>query len=439
MDERTGLTYIAQAAEQLSFDDVPGSVRAQAARVIADTIAVIMAGHRQPEMLALTGARNPLAQVEGAGVSQVLTPGLPLTTSAEAAFLNGTAGTFLELDEGVRPTGHPSIHVLPAALAAAQALHSSGSELLAAFLGGYEVTARLFATFRLRYPLHPHGHFGAVGAAVAVARLQHRSAVEPALIASAMPLLTVWAPCFEGATVRNVWSGVASAHGITANRLADAGFTGSNLAQAQAFGEMVGEEVDRTALNAPLDPAALRIMQDYVKFHSTCALAHSALDAVLSIDRVDPENILRIDVETVSNNLKINRQALNNQLSTRFSLPYAVAAALIHGHTRPEALVPADRVQRLASLVQVRVAKDLEHAWPARSPARVTIHLADRILTAQVDDAHGTFADPASPEELKRKFESLAWCSDAATQYEHLLHIEELPDAADIFRDYVMA
>ncbi|HEY8531740.1 MAG TPA: hypothetical protein VIL08_05785, partial [Limnochorda sp.] len=46
----------------------------------------------------------------------------PAATPRRAALANATAGTFLELDEGQRPTGHPAIHVLPAALAQAQAL-----------------------------------------------------------------------------------------------------------------------------------------------------------------------------------------------------------------------------------------------------------------------------------------------------------------------------
>ena len=45
----------------------------------------------------------------------------------DAALLNGTAGTWLELDEGnLFAKGHPGIQVVPAAVALAQDLGSSG-------------------------------------------------------------------------------------------------------------------------------------------------------------------------------------------------------------------------------------------------------------------------------------------------------------------------
>ena len=55
-------------------------------------------------------------------------------------------------------------------------------------------------------------------------------------------------------------------------------------------------------------------------------------------------SVAGVEVETVSNNMKIARRAEPNDLSTRFSLPYAVATAIIHGHTGPEAFVPDKRV-----------------------------------------------------------------------------------------------
>ena len=207
-------------------------------------------------------------------------PACQARTPTSAAFVNATAGTFLELDEGYRPTGHPSIHVLPTALAAAQVLHASGRELMATFLSGYEVTACLFEAYRPTYPLHPHGHFGAVGAAVAAACLRGVDALEPAAIAATLPLLPTWQLRTEGATARNAYTGAAAAVGLTANRLAAAGFTGSREAREAAFGGLVGELVTPEALSTPVDPENLRITCNYMKPHSACALSHSALDAV---------------------------------------------------------------------------------------------------------------------------------------------------------------
>jgi len=305
---------------------------------------------------------------------------------------------------------------------------------LAAVLGGYEVTARLFQAYKLTYPLHPHGHFGAVGAAVSVARLRGVDAVEPAAVAATLPLLPVWQPCTEGATARNAYTGTAAAIGLTANRLAGAGFTGSREAQRAAFGGLVGELVRPEALSAPVDPEDLGITRNYMKLHSACALSHSTLDAVLALEPLPvAEEVEGVEVETVSNNLKIAQQARPNDLSTRFSLPYAVAAAIVHGHTRPEAFVPDERVAALAERVKVRVADDLESSWPAAAPARVTLHLRNGDQTNRVDNPRGHYSNPASPDELRAKFELLVGGSDAGGLYERLLGLESVDDIAGLF------
>jgi 2-methylcitrate dehydratase PrpD len=429
-----GTDELVSSAQALQLDDVPADVLGHASRVVADTLGVVFGGGKRPEIEALVRGDEQLFLAPADGTAQLLVPGMPGADPTSATFVNATAGTFLELDEGYRPTGHPSIHVLPAALAAAQALHSSGKELMAAFLSGYEVTARLFEAYRLTYPLHPHGHFGAVGAAVAVARLRGADALEPAAIATTLPLLPVWQPCTEGATARNAYTGTAAAVGLTANRLAVAGFTGSREAQDAAFGGLVGELVQPEALSAPVDPENLRITRNYMKLHSACALSHSALDAVLALDSLPAaEEVDSVEVETVSNNLKIAGQARPNDLSTRFSLPYAVAAAIVHGHTRPEAFVPEKRVAELAERVEVRATEDLEDAWPDAAPAHVRIQTRNGAYAERVDNPRGHHSNPASADQLRSKFELLVGGAEPGRLYERLLGIGNVEDVALLF------
>src|SRR5919202_1367451 len=83
----------------------------------------------------------------------------------DAALLNGTAGTWLELDEGnLFAKGHPGIQVVPAAVALAQERGSSGADLLAAVALGYEISARISRAANVRLSVHPHGTYGVIGA-----------------------------------------------------------------------------------------------------------------------------------------------------------------------------------------------------------------------------------------------------------------------------------
>lgn len=420
----------------LELDQVPPEALRQAGYVIADTVGVSRAGARQPEMVRLFELLRADGTIGGQGSATVLSTPPSASTAAQAAFLNATAGSFLELDEGMRPTGHPAMQIVTAALAVAEATSASGSDLLRAVLAGYEATSRLFRAFRLRYPVHPHGHLGAVGAAVAVAMLDGQDPVLAARIAGTTPILSVWDACYEGATARNTWMGLAAQSAVRASQLARAGFAGSETALEVAFSQVAGDLVDRDALQAPLDYARLGIRSNYFKLHSACALSHAALDAMQQLSLPEAGEIDGIVVETVSNNLKLDRQARPNDLSARFSLPYAVATAAVLGRTDPEAFHYRPEVAELARRVKVRTASDLEAGWPESSPARVTVSSAAGEQSAQVQNPHGHYADPVTEAELRAKFDSLLADQPAAEAWwSRLTDLASVEDCSTLFRE----
>ena len=426
------LVKLVRSASRLRWSDVPADVRTHSARVLADTVGAMLAGGEHPEIVNLVHAGAWVSRTSAQGAT-VFVAGLPSAEPGEAAFVNGTAGTFLELDEACPPFSHPAIHVLPAALATAQSLRRSGSELLAAFVAGYEVVVRLFDAYRMPYPVHPHGHLGAVGAAVAVAMLRRVDVVQPSLIAASLPILATWDPCLDGATVRNTWAGIAAEAGIRANRLAAAGFTGSETAQDTAFGKLIGTLAEPDALTRPVEAPALRIGSNYFKFHSACAGTHAALDATLALGRVDPAEVESVLVETAPQNWKLNGQSRGNDLSNRFSIPYAVAAAIVHGHTGPAAFVTDPRVVDLAERVRVRAAADLDSPSTDRAPARVTVVGSNGPVTAAVEHPYGHPARPASAERLRDKFRAIVSLAQKDDLYDRLIGIESEDDLSMVF------
>ena len=108
------LATLADFIAEASFDDLPQDAVERGKLVLVDSIAAIAGGAAEPEMDALTRA---MVAESPTGPATVIGPGLK-TEAAKAAFLNGTAGTFLEMDEGNQfARGHPGIHVVPAVLA----------------------------------------------------------------------------------------------------------------------------------------------------------------------------------------------------------------------------------------------------------------------------------------------------------------------------------
>ncbi len=134
-----------------------------------------------------------------------------------AALANATAGVALEMDEDSRwGGGHPSIYLLPAALAVAEELLADGPRFIEALVAGHEITSRLAGATRQRANVHSHGTWGTAGAAVAVARLLgHETAALRAAInlATSMSPANTWTPCFEGATIRNLYPARAALRG----------------------------------------------------------------------------------------------------------------------------------------------------------------------------------------------------------------------------------
>jgi len=438
MSEASLLDRAAGIAAGLNLARVPAASLRRAGHIIADTVGVSCAGARQAQMVALAGIERREGRVgEGPRHDATVFSGPPLRADPErAAFLNATAGSFVELDEGMRPTGHPGMQVVIPAVAVAEAEKAHGQSLLRAVIAGYEVTARLFTAYRLTYPTHPHGHFGAVGGAVAVAMILDRDPVEAARIAATSPILSVWDACFEGATARNTWMGSAAELAVRASRLAEAGFTGSPASLESSFGKLAGTLADRDALTAPLDYESLGITRNYFKLHSACALSHAAVDAVRQLPAIDPARIERVEVETVGNNMKLARQAEPNALSARFSLPYVVAAALLRRPLDADGFRFEPETARLAARVELRVAEDLEAKWPDASPARVTVLSAGgRSCTAQVDNPHGHYRDPLTEDEIERKFRELVGGGAAAQAWwGRMTNLFHVPDCSRLFR-----
>src|SRR5256714_889247 len=151
------------------LEDIPAGVRQHARLVLLDTLGVILAGSTPPEGAAL---RERLATTAGTGAT-VYARGWPAQDPRTAALINGIAGRSIELCEGLRlASGQAAMQVLPGVLAVAEQAQSSGAEMLAAFILGYDVVGRLSVGFTPRPLAHQNGQVSLLAAAAAGARLR---------------------------------------------------------------------------------------------------------------------------------------------------------------------------------------------------------------------------------------------------------------------------
>ena len=429
------VSYICRA----TFNDLPKNVVLRAKEVLADTFSVIAAGAQEDEVKGLAKRlvdpkARPVASLIGSGTR---------TEPSKAALINGTAGTFLELDEGNQfGRGHPGIHVVPAALAIAEEGRLSGQDLLTALVLGYEIGTRIGIACKIRMSMHPHGTWGTVGAAVAVGKLMRygEGAMKEMInVSSSLGLATSRRTMLEGGTVRNVYSGVSNFMGILAHQLVQSGFTGEADGLKTVYGSVVSDSFSPEAMTEALGER-FEIARNYFKMHACCRYNHGTLDALEEILAQRPlkaDEVKAVDVETYSLAAQLCDRNPQNMLAAKFSIPFAVATLIVHGRTdvtcfNPEA-VRNDAVQALAKRVKVKEDPKLTAMMPARRPSRVSVTLkSGEKLEAEVTMNKGDFEDPYGPADLEKKYHSLAepvWGHEKAEQIRsQVMAVEKIKD-----------
>ena len=406
------LDTLSRFAAELEYAALPPRVQEQLGWIVADTVAAIVAGSAEPELRSLAGRLGT-----GGGATLI---GLGCSASMDvAALVNGTAGTFLEMDEGNRfSRGHPAVHVLPAALALCEQRGAGAALFLSAVVTGYEVGSRLGAASRLRAAMHPHGTWGTIGAAAACARVAGLSASamrETINIGASLTTATSKQTMLEGGLVRNVYAGMANRNGLLALQLAESGFSGEHDGPGSLFGKIVSEHFDTTEVLRGLGDS-WHLMQNYFKLHSCCRFNHGTLDAIDAIAAraalPAPEQITHIDVRSYNLAAELADKAPRNTLAAKFSVPFAVATRLVHGNSGMASFnwdaVRNPRVLALAQKVDVSEDPAMTRRLPLERPAQVVITLTDgNSLTGEAGVNRGDDASPYTRDELRGKFMDL--------------------------------
>ena len=413
------LDRLAELAAATRFDALPRSTIAAAKLVLLDTLGAIVAGSAMPEngkLARLAAARSP-----SGGATLLGHRGK--ADAFWAALTNATAGVALEVDEGSRlGGGHPAIHVVPGALAVAEERRLDGRRLLESVVAGYEVGSRIGGATTVRANVHSHGTWGTISTAVAVAQLAHAPAqiVRDVMnLAASMSPANTWTPALDGATIRNLYPGRSAFQGILAVELQRCGFTGLADAPSDVYGTILAERFEPELAIAGLDSltrAGYRIEQNYFKLHACCRFNHFALDAVMALRNADglaADDVERVEIVTIPFAVRMGAPAPASPLAARFSIPWAVAAALVLGRTDPSAFdttALADaRIRALAQRVVIRTDPDMSPRRADAPTAHVTLVLrSGKSVERTTTVVRGDAVSPVPRDEITAKFVSLA-------------------------------
>jgi 2-methylcitrate dehydratase PrpD len=284
----------------------------------------------------------------------------------------------LDIHDGHRLVkGHASVALVPAALATLQLGGGavSGRELLTSLVVGYEVALRAgIALHGTAHDYHASGAWSALGCAAVVAR---RLGLDRAATRHALGIAEYHGPrsqmmrCVDHPAMLKDGSGWGAMAGVSAALLARDGFTGAPA--------LTIEGADVVDLWSDLGRVWRTAEQDF-KPYAVCYWAQPAIAGALALQRAHqlaPEDIRRIQVYTFHEATRLAVREPHTSEEAQYSLPFPVAAALVHGRLGADELIGAalrdPRVLRLVNRLDLVEDPDYARRFPLERLARVRI------------------------------------------------------------------
>jgi len=407
--------HLGQFVADLSPNHLPEEAVRVARMGFIDTIGTMIVGRKEDSVRIMT---DVLAPADGPAT---LTFGARKATAPEAAWINGTAAHALDYDD-VSLRGHPSTVLVPAILAEAETLDSTGSDMITAYVAGYEVWAEL--ALRENGLLHekgwhPTGLYGAPAAAAACAKLRKLDAEKSAIAIALGASQSSGLMSNFGTMTKPFHAGKAAHAGIMAARLAEAGFTANTdaLEHPRGFLHAISPQGNEDRTSEAKAGKEWRILSHGlgIKKYPMCYATHRAIDCMLDLLNNSPikaGDVKKISVGISDNASKVLRNAQpDTGLAAKFSIQFAMASGIIANRVGLRELtdefVQRADVQALMKKVEVVTTTDYDPDMPGAARAdTVAVELNDgrTIAGDPVARATGHPSRPLTEAQLLEKF-----------------------------------
>ena len=395
---------------------LPADVREAARRCVLDWMGVALAGSGDPLIRILIGA----AQDEGGNAACTLVAQRERVAPLQAALINGATGHMLDYDDvNTGMTGHPTAAILPAVLALAESRDASGSEIIAAFVAGYETAARvglLVAPGHYARGYHNTCTVGGIAAAGGCARLLRLDANAAARAIGIAATQASGLKSQFGTQCKPFHAGVAAQNGLRAALLAARGMESRTDMLECRGGFAATLSPDFQPGVALAEPQRYFIRENLFKYHAACYGTHSAVECIRKLHAnhgLAPDTIRRAVVRVAqSADSMCNIQNPRTGLEAKFSLRFMAAAALLGLDTAgldtySETTCADTALTAMRDKVTVELVRD---GWPQHSlKSEVLVEtIAGRRLEAAHDAGIPESDLPAQGARLDAKFDMLA-------------------------------
>jgi 2-methylcitrate dehydratase PrpD len=344
---------------------------------------------------------------------------------------------------------HPTVCVLPAALATAEVSGKSGKELLLAYHVGVEVECKIAEAISPRHyqdGFHSTGTCGVFGGTAACARLK---GLDPVHTARAFAIAASQAAGLRenfGTMMKPFQAGHATESGVVAADLAALGWTGAEqiLEAERGFFHAYGGSYDPSVITDRLGkPWTFQNPGVSIKPFPSGSLTHPGMTELLRLIRTNSirgADVVQVEVGTNHNMLNtLIHHRPTTGLQAKFSMEFCMAILLLDGMADQtkftDAVVNRPEVQDMITRVRFYTDPEAETAGYDKMTTILKITLQDgRIITGRADFGKGSPTNPMSYDEVAEKFLGCAafaeWPAAKANQVIEL--VRKLEDISDI-------
>ena len=440
---------LATFVSQIDFKAIPIRCIEAATTGFTDCIGVMVAGANEQAVRIVSAMAEPLQRTDAAREI----PSGRLISAPDAALVNGVAAHVLDYDD-VAMAAHPSAVLVPAILAEGCALDATGQDALTAYVAGYELWAHLDAMQPGRLHergFHPTAILGSLAAAAACARLRGLNPEQTTHAIGIAASLASGLVANFGSMTKSLHAGRAAQSGVVAARLAAQGFNASPDILEHRTGFLnayAASGVPR--IHAPIDLGTRWYLAERgidIKQYPTCYATHRCIDAMVGITLehgLNPDAVSSILVHTGATQLLLLRNpAPESALEAKFSMQFAMAAALIDRHVGLKQLtdefVRRADVKAVEAKVRCTTTDDKMPGDELFAPEdRVSVALVsgESLTYPSVTHAKGSWKRPLSAPEFERKF--LECTADAMSPnassllFDRLLHLARIASLREL-------
>jgi 2-methylcitrate dehydratase PrpD len=431
----------------ISYEDLPAEVLPMVRDAFTDTVGVVMVGIDQP---VADIVRRTLVEPAGRHEARSCLSAT-LVAAPDAALLAGAIAHSLDYDDQSM-SGHPSAVLVPAILAEAETLGSTGKEMVTAYVAGYEVWCELWRRGRGYHNKgwHPTPVFGVMAAAAAGAVLRKVSAEQAATSLAIAASHAGGLFSNFGSMMKGYHAGMAARAGLVSARLAEAGMSAGPDAIENVQGYLMAISNDGSPdLESPSKLGKEWYLPKHkllIKLHPTCYFLHRSFNGTVELlaenQDITPDDIASVEVRMGRGQVTcLVYDRPQTRWEAEFSGQFGIAAAVLLGkmgvpELADEVVQRAD-VQAFFPKVRLTPVDEFDERDPVFSPTEtVTLTLNDgRIIQSEpIATIPGHANDPLNSERLWAKFRECTVKTHSEEQarelFDRLQEIDSLPSVS---------